>query len=313
MRVIACPHCDMKYRIDPAKFPQPELKIRCKGCGGAFSVDLSDPNSQPVPGGQAAAKATPAPTPQAAPQQSAAPVVANRGGKTALVAHDQDALRNEMAAMLRDAGFTVTTVSNGVEALMHIENHRPAVAVLDVTLPKMFGFEVCEIVRRDAELSGVRLILIAAIYDKTKYKREPTNLYGADDYIEKHSIPETLVEKCLRLVGETAEPKTPEPPAASTAPTPAPATAAAASIDPDLLNRARRLARTIISDISLYHQEKILEGAKKNNAHELLAPELAEGQTLFESRISESVRQVEPFLVNALNDFIANKRKELGL
>jgi CheY-like chemotaxis protein len=69
-----------------------------------------------------------------------------------------------------------------------IEERHPDVVLLDVALPTMYGFEICERIRNTPALSGVKTILIASIYDKTRYKREPQSLYGADDYIEKHHI-----------------------------------------------------------------------------------------------------------------------------
>lgn len=49
---------------------------------------------------------------------------------------------------------------------------------------------------------------------------------------------------------------------------------------------ARRLARAIASDLSLYNEEKILEGLKNDNLYELLAEEIEEGRELFQSRVT---------------------------
>ena len=44
-----------------------------------------------------------------------------------------------------------------------------------------------------------RVVLVASIYNRTGYKRRPTSLYGADDYVEQHHIPDALVGKLERL------------------------------------------------------------------------------------------------------------------
>ena len=49
---------------------------------------------------------------------------------------------------------------------------------------------------------------------------------------------------------------------------------------------ARRLARAIASDLSLYNEEKILEGLHNDNLYEVLAEEIAEGDELFKSRVT---------------------------
>jgi len=48
---------------------------------------------------------------------------------------------------------------------------------------------------------------------------------------------------------------------------------------------ARRLARAIASDLSLYNEDKILEGLQADNLYEALADEIEEGRELFQSRV----------------------------
>ncbi len=45
------------------------------------------------------------------------------------------------------------------------------------------------------------MVLVASVYNRTGYKRRPTSLYGADDYVEQHHIPDALVGKLERLIG----------------------------------------------------------------------------------------------------------------
>ncbi len=344
--IVKCPSCEAKYKLDPAKLSSPEPKIRCKKCGNVFkAVDeaaarpaapAAPPAPPPTPPA-APASAAPAPTP--APSPAPAPAPAAGGSPVVVVAHESPEVTGMVEELLGEAGYSVVRAHDGVHALMEIEQRRPAVAILDVALPKMFGFEVVEVVRRDKALDTTKLLLIAAIYDKTRYKRSPVNLYGADDYVEKHQIPETVVDKVKGLIGDApavapvaapaaaapAPVPTPAPtPAAAPAAAPVPAstpTASAGAFDESSLTpqekedheKAKRLARIIVSDVALYNPEALVEGLKQGNALEALSGDIEEGRKLFHQRVPASVRDKFDYLAHALEDLFEKKRKELGL
>ncbi len=56
-------------------------------------------------------------------------------------------------------------------------------------------------------------------------------------------------------------------------------------------DEAKRLARTILSDILLYNQAKVKEGIEKDSLFEILTEELAEGKKYYESMVDEEIRQ----------------------
>ena len=57
----------------------------------------------------------------------------------------------------------------------------------------------------------------------------------------------------------------------------------------DKPERARQLARVIASDLSLYHEKKIVEGVEKDNLFELLRDEIEEGRALFKRRVTPEI------------------------
>ncbi|HLF86089.1 MAG TPA: response regulator [Nitrospiria bacterium] len=118
-----------------------------------------------------------------------------------LVAIEGSATREIIKDVLDGSGIEVIESSTGREALFMLKKFRPAVAVIDVGLPQIFGFEVCEIIKKSPVLKGTSVILVASIYDKARYKRAPESLYGADDYIERHHIKDNLFLKIKRLIG----------------------------------------------------------------------------------------------------------------
>jgi len=213
---------------------------------------------------------------------------------------------------------------------------------LDVALPTMYGFEVCDAIRRDPVISSTKVILLASIYDKTKYKRAPVSLYGADDYIEKHHIPDSLAAMIYRLVGEQ---KSLEPSVNPADMSQEEAFSATEDIsgeglkeqeearmdlrryeenetssvvpvtEPELTEsqkKAKRLARIIVSDIALYNQQKVEEGVRNGTFSQLLADDIAEGRLLFKNRVPEEIANECSYMDDAFAELIAAKRLELG-
>jgi hypothetical protein len=69
-------------------------------------------------------------------------------------------------------------------------------------------------------------------------------------------------------------------------------------------DKARRLARTIVSDIALYNREDIRKGIKNDNVFELLAVELERGRKLYLSRVSPEIQKQKNFYNQAIVDIL---------
>jgi len=69
-------------------------------------------------------------------------------------------------------------------------------------------------------------------------------------------------------------------------------------------DKARRLARTIMSDIALYNREEIRKGIKNDNVFELLAVEIERGQKLYLSRVSPEIQKKKNFYNQAIVDIL---------
>lgn len=318
--IVKCPNCEAKYKLDPAKFTSPEPKIRCKKCNTVFkAVEETPAGATPAPEPKSSTVAS-SPASSATPKPTPEPTAKAVGGHTVIVAHESAEFTGLCTELLGEAGFEVVAVHDGIQALMEIEQRRPAVAILDVALPKMFGFEVIEVVRRDRVLDGTKLILVAAIYDKTRYKRSPATLYGADDYVEKHLVAESLVQKVQALVSGSPAPGAAGAPQATVSAEPAKAAPAPAFDESSLTpqekeehEKAKRLARIIVGDIALYNPDALIEGLKKGNPLEALAKDIEDGRKHFCERVPANIRAKFDYLGAALEDLFAKKRKELGL
>ena len=60
----------------------------------------------------------------------------------------------------------------------------------------------------------------------------------------------------------------------------------------DKPDRARQLARAIASDLSMYHEKKIIEGAERDNLFDGMRDEIEEGRTLYKSRVTPEIFQL---------------------
>lgn len=69
-------------------------------------------------------------------------------------------------------------------------------------------------------------------------------------------------------------------------------------------DEAKRLARTILSDILLYNQAKVKEGIEKDSLFDVLTEELAEGKKYYETMVDEEIRRSTNFFNEAVVDVL---------
>lgn len=68
--------------------------------------------------------------------------------------------------------------------------------------------------------------------------------------------------------------------------------------------KAMRLARTIASDVALYHPDKVLRGIEEDNLFDVLRPEIEEGRDLYRSRVSSELYAETNYFERALADIL---------
>jgi predicted Zn finger-like uncharacterized protein len=204
--IISC-SCGAKLKINEEKLSAGGAKIRCPRCR---TIHVVQRPAKDVHEAAAAAPARPAvpPVPEAsmpwfAPAAAAVSAPTARG-PLVLVAHDSRVVADMIDGVLKTAGIATEHASNGLDALKIAMELRPQAMIVDVGLTGIYGFELCERLKGDPATKGIRVILLSSAYGLTAYKRAPVNLYGADDYIEKHDIPDGLVPKLKALLPEFA-------------------------------------------------------------------------------------------------------------
>jgi DNA-binding response OmpR family regulator len=88
----------------------------------------------------------------------------NTGGGPVVVIADDDAdIRLLVGVAAKRAGATIgASVADGAAALQAIRDIRPDLAILDVSMPRMTGLQVCHSVRAEASIAGTRVMLLSA-------------------------------------------------------------------------------------------------------------------------------------------------------
>jgi DNA-binding response OmpR family regulator len=99
---------------------------------------------------------------------------------------------------LEDEGVTILTAGNGEEALEIIKAEKPGLVFLDVMMPKMNGFEVCQAVKHELKLEQVYIVMLTA--KGQEYDRQKGVEVGADIYMTKPFDPDEIVEKAAQIL-----------------------------------------------------------------------------------------------------------------
>ncbi len=121
-----------------------------------------------------------------------------------LLVDDEDAITENLQPFLQRSGFEVRVAYDGVEALAAVEEHAPALIVLDVMMPKLDGREVLRRLRQAD--NWVPIILLTQVGES--FERAMALEEGADDYLNKPFDPQELVAR-IRAVLRRARPGQP--------------------------------------------------------------------------------------------------------
>jgi DNA-binding response OmpR family regulator len=117
-----------------------------------------------------------------------------------LVADDDDDILLLVTTRLKRDGYEVVAARNGLEALALAEQHRPAVAVLDVGMPGLDGLEVLEAIRSKPELAQTKVLLLTAKAQESDVRRGFD--FGADAYVKKPFSPSELADRVRALYAD---------------------------------------------------------------------------------------------------------------
>ena len=292
--VVICPKCKVRLKVDESKLPAEGSKFKCPKCSAVLVVKKPAAQGKKI-----------------------------LDSRKILVAHSNVETLGIIVSILSDHGYNVVKAADGIDVMVKALREYPFLIIVEVALPKIYGFEICKRLKMRAETKEMKFILVPSIYDKTRYRREPVSFYGADDYIEDHDLSTQLIDKIEKLHGLPGEEKAEKPPQSDAdrplvkapetkteAPAKAPAPGSGAT--DEKIEKAKRLARTIINDIYLYNSAKLDESVRNDNFYAVFAPDLKEGKKLYDQRILPEIRLLGDFYKEAVENFISTRKKTLS-
>ena len=305
--IANCPACSARFRLNKEKFSGQQVSLKCVQCQKVFQVDV----------------------PSATAQSQVLTHV--------LIAHSDPSLCDMICEIVGKENISCDISHDGDSSLRMMEANPPSVAIVDVALPGLYAFEIVEKIHSRPGLADVKVVLLSSVYNKMAYKRTPASLYGADDYIEKHHVPNDLVPQIHRLITDAHTPEihehipVDEETAASVPQSPAAEKQAMAFTDEmnskiqqaeemetsailssERIEKAHRLARNIVSDIALYNQDKVETGVRAGTFFELLDDEITEGRQLFNDRFTPEALQGQDVLQIEIEAFLQKRLAEIA-
>ena len=118
--------------------------------------------------------------------------------KKLLVADDEPNIVISLEYLMKREGYDVLVATDGNQALEAIQREQPALVLLDVMMPGKTGFEVCQAVRADPALDGVRILMLTAKGRETDVSKSLA--LGANAYMTKPFSTRELVQKVAELL-----------------------------------------------------------------------------------------------------------------
>ncbi|HEX5501924.1 MAG TPA: response regulator [Thermomicrobiales bacterium] len=115
-----------------------------------------------------------------------------------LLVDDEPYILRSLSYLLTREGYAVTTASNGEEGLARLRALRPRLVFLDIMMPRMNGYEVCEQIKQDPATAGTYVIMLSA--KGQQIDRERGLLGGADEYMTKPFSPREVAQRVREIV-----------------------------------------------------------------------------------------------------------------
>lgn len=286
--IFFCGECGRRHFLPQQHLERHDLLVLCGACGAAI-----DPRLAPVPSTDRDLEGVP--------------------GHSVLVAHGSPAVSAAVGNAIREAALEARYVQSGAQALAAFDDilpDTPCALVLDVGIRDLLSFEVIASLRSRPPTAALPIVLLASVFDPTRYKRRPSSLHGASAYLELHHVPDRLPTLLAELLEGAALPHRHRGHMPGER-----ARADALRVDCALVGEdgARAVARRIISDVALYHEPEIKRGIREGGLDEMLETILLEGRAMYEDAIRGLTGIVgDPFAEATMELVEAIRRREGG-
>jgi len=116
-----------------------------------------------------------------------------------LIVDDDNCIRGLVRALLEKEGMECHEAEDGLEALAAARKLHPDIMILDVMLPGLDGYKVCQMLKYDEEYSDIAVIMVTS--RSTPTDKETGYYTGADVYLTKPFRHEELIEAVMQVAG----------------------------------------------------------------------------------------------------------------
>jgi DNA-binding response OmpR family regulator len=117
-----------------------------------------------------------------------------------VIAEDEPDIRELIAFTLRFAGHEVVTGANGLEGYELTKSEHPDLAMFDVRMPKMTGYDACKKIKADPEIAHIPVIFLSAKGQETEIEQGIAS--GAEEYLLKPFAPDQLTERVKAVLAK---------------------------------------------------------------------------------------------------------------
>jgi DNA-binding response OmpR family regulator len=285
--LIKCAGCGKAYRIHPEKLPQGVTSFPCRACGALVPIDRIDAGTG------------------AAGEE-----------RMILVVVEEKELAQLIERILGRHGYKGQSVHSGEEAVEAVRDNNLVLIRINVFLPDMMGYEILDAINGEREEERkVPSILLSSVHHAARYKRAPTSLYGADDYIERHHLPDLLVPKIRRILDSDGA----EQPAVDPGKLPPPEDEqvrerreiedlemSQQSSENPAAEEIQRLCRVIAGDIALYNED-VISTTAPGQILEAISRDLTEGEALLDRKFPGKGEQSSKLLREEMTNLLESR------
>ena len=115
-----------------------------------------------------------------------------------LIAEDEPDIRELVAFTLRFAGYEVVVAHNGEEAVQMAARELPDMALMDVRMPRMTGYDACRAIKAHPDLADMPVVFLSAKGQEAEI--ESGLDAGAEEYLLKPFAPDQLIERVRAIL-----------------------------------------------------------------------------------------------------------------
>jgi DNA-binding response OmpR family regulator len=115
-----------------------------------------------------------------------------------LIVDDEPNIVLSLEFLMQHSGFEVAVARDGEDALAQMAAFRPDLVLLDIMLPKLNGYEVCQKLRENPDWAGVKVVMLSAKGRELEVSKGLA--LGADAYVTKPFSTRELIDQVRRLL-----------------------------------------------------------------------------------------------------------------